>query len=192
MNIFNKLLERRFLSPMMMLCLATGLCVTANTALGAENLVVNGTFDSGIEGWRAWSDNADALPSISFVADDGVGDKKGCLKVSFDKSAGDMVPWTLGAIMNFSQQQPPNFKVKISFSAKSLKGSRKLLISRPSGGGATEAVEMTDKWQQFEVQFSSKFETPFLAFAIIDPSSGKVDKGEFLLDNVSITTEPAK
>jgi hypothetical protein len=192
MNIFKTLSAINFLSSMMALCLLTGVCAVANTASGAENLVTNGNFDKGTEGWRGFKKDANVPEFISLEANDGVGDTKGCLKVSFANVDDTCAPWVTGALLTLKESVPSNCKMKISFSAKSLKGSRNLVVHRNAGGGSTEIAKMSDQWQQFDLFLTSKHETPFILFSIVGEQGGSVEKGEFLLDNVSVTAEPVK
>ncbi len=192
MNIFRKLSATKFLSSMMALCLLTGVCAVANTASGAENLVTNGNFDKGTEGWLGVKQHTPGPEFISLEANDGVGDTKGCLKVSFASVDDTCVPWMTGALLTLKESVPPNCKMKISFSAKSLKGSRNLVVHRSSGGGSTAIAKLSDQWQEFELFLTSKHETPIILFSIVGEQGGAVEKGEFLLDNVSVTAEPVK
>lgn len=183
-------------------CLALFCLVISTVAWAAgdgENLVPNGTFDSDIKGvWKGvlevekTDDSAD-VPEITFVEDDGVGDSKGCMKVALRKFDGkDVAPWTAGARVILKDTIPENTPAKVTFSAKSLDGSWKLLVIRPGGGSKGEAVELSQEWQQFEVTFFSElYGTPVLMFTLIPPTgpASHVENGEFLLDDVSVTVE---
>jgi len=177
-------------------CTFVGLCFGADQVEG-ENLAVNGgSFDSGIEGWSATRrDTIDGelktVPApefISYVEDDGVGTPKGCLKVTLADVSDDCTAWTSGAIMKLTNPVPEDTKVKISFYAKGLQGAVGLVVARSGGGGFTDAVELTDQWQQYDLFFSSKFETPYLVFSLRDRvrDRGHIENGEFLLDQVSV------
>ena len=192
MNIFKTLSASKFLSSMMALCLLTGVCAVANTASGAENLVPTGNFDKGTDGWLGVKQHTPGPEFISLEANDGVGDTKGCLKVSFANVDDTCVPWMTGALLTLKESVPQNCKMKISFSAKSLKGSRNLVVHRSSGGGSTAIAKLSDQWQEFELFLTSKHETPIILFSIVGEQGGAVEKGKFLLDNVSVTAEPVK
>ena len=182
---------------MKIFCFTILLCGWIFTVFGSENLVENGNFDVDVKGWQGYrlvagedgkAKTVGAPEFVSFCADDGVGDKKGCLKVDFSKVNSLCVPWRSGALLTLKKNIPKNTEVTITFYAKSINGSRRLSIMRPSGGGGAGSVMMSDKWQKFSLKFKSKWNTPMFYFVIIDHygRKGRLEEGEFLLDNIEV------
>ena len=173
-----------------------GVCVAADLAEDG-NLLVNGNFTADIQGWQGDKTAArdgklattPAPEFVSFVADDGVGEAKGCLNVSIRNVDSNCTLWTSGAYMKFKKSLAAGTKIRISFDAKSLKGSRRVVFSRPCGGGGTDTVLISAEWQPYELFFTPRFDTPGLYFGIVDHYSpkGYLERGELLLDNVSVT-----
>ena len=164
---------------------------------GGENLVENSTFDQDVSGWsgnrlvpgKDGKPKREAAPEfVSFCATDGVGDKKGCLKVNFTKVNKHCISWQSGAYLKLKKSVPKNTEAIITFYAKSINGSRRLSVVRPCGGGGAGPAMMSDKWQKFTLRFKTNWSTPGFYFVITDHYGRKrgLEAGAFLLDNIEI------
>ena len=102
--------------------------------------------------------------------------------------------WNLntGASCRFTQTIPGGSELKVCFFAKSIAGRNFLRVSRPSGGFTSEAVEISNDWEKYEVTVSVTADTNSLMFALVPaaprpcPGVQRCAEGEFLLDHVEI------
>jgi len=162
-----------------------------------KNLAKNGSFDRGTDGWIALKtvvrENGKRTlvpaPFLSHVADDGVGDRSGCLKVNTRDIGPDGAPWESGAIAHTEGMIPKNSTVRVMFYGKSISGSRRLAVRRHAGGGGT-ATTLSGEWERYELTFKpGPWETNSLVFSLINPRAGRegqLEAGEFLLDEVTV------
>ena len=165
------------------------------------NLAENGDFETGIEGWSGQALDA-SLPSAErkteahpdFVAreqKDTAEKSRGALRVSLQGLEKiKAYSHSSGVICALTQKLEKGKNVRVSFWAKTLAGSPHLKISRPTGGGAANNVQLTPEWKQYTVALPLDFDTQTLIFSLVDSAVSRpiqsAANGEFLLDNVEV------
>jgi hypothetical protein len=194
-----------------MLCAALGWgWAQVPTPAPAPAMPVNGAFEAGITGWSAQTlDNtvggkATRIPEAltweqQDTALDPITGKKsaGALKVTLKELPPNATAHQSGAICQFgSVVKTTEHDLLVTFSAKLLEPADACLqLNRTWGGGTCEPLTLTKEWKQYQVFVQIGFDTPELVFSLVDPNTEnyyprKVVPGQFLLDNVVITTVP--
>jgi hypothetical protein len=162
-----------------------------------SNIVKNGIFANGIDGWQpsrirvldGQSKSEKDPEMLAFEKSDGVGDPKGCLHVRLRKMGKGYACWTTGAVARLGKPAPKGAKIKVSFHARTISGARRLTARRLMGGSGMKPVTLTEEWQHFEGGWTLGYGTPFIVFALLPPefvAQQYVQQGEFLLDNVTV------
>jgi|ETNmetMinimDraft_26_1059896.scaffolds.fasta_scaffold01752_4 hypothetical protein len=168
-----------------------------------SNIVKNGNFTDGIDGWQpsrirvidGQSKSEKDPEMLAFEKSDGVGDPEGCLHVRLRKMGKGYACWTTGAVARFGKPAPKGAKIKVSFDARTISGARRLTARRLMGGSGMKPVTLTEEWQHFEGGWTLGYDTPFIVFALLPPefvAQQYVQQGEFLLDNVAVEQDSRK
>jgi hypothetical protein len=173
-------------------------CLSASHAIAGENLVKNPDLSYSTENWETLyftGTGKEAKPNkevefISHVADDGVGDSKGCLKITTKLDAGmAATPHNTGACAAISKV-PGNAetpaRLKLTFHAKGgQQGAWSLYVGRANGGGNKQVFPLNTDWEQFEMELTVPHDTSMIIFCPTDEKGVPVD-GEVLIDEVTV------
>lgn len=183
------------------LCVATGII----ELLADGNLVRNGNFEDGIEGWKYVVENGRAtlfVPELlAWEQKDTAGGSKGSLKVTIpspdtiaEKTGGyRQKTHGSGTACPLQMSIKAGENIKVRFAAKSLDGSTWLHVCRHNEGKSAAVVELESDWKTFEVTLLLDYDTAALLFGLVKNSSRNTAiedmvEGTFLLDNVEVLT----
>lgn len=166
-------------------------------AHAGENLVKNSDFENGIDDWYGMKLSSEDKPTkdnsiLLWEKNDTFENSKGCLRVNLNKisSSEKWLSHNSGAVCKFNNSVPKDTIVKISFYAKSISGSKFLNVNR-KWGGEHKTFEISDKWNKYEFETSFSYDTGEIVFNLVGKILGEkdivyIEKGEFLIDNVSV------
>ncbi|MBI4024771.1 MAG: hypothetical protein HY360_07290 [Verrucomicrobia bacterium] len=172
----------------------------------AENALSNGTFESDTSGWAGYlatvvNGQQTVIHKPSFVsleAHDTAGKSKGALRgnIQVDDAAvaaGHSVFHNTGVGATLPKEFPANSTLKITFSAKSLEGSRYLCVTRVGGGAKHIVVELAESWDKYEMELPVQVAGSQIVFCTVASKDASLTpvNGEFLLDDVSVEIQPA-
>ncbi len=162
----------------------------------AENIVVNGTFDTDTKGWKGQIAKEGIPPATepSFViydSGDGANGSKGCLKATITVPP-DTILYShdSGLCCQFRKTIPAS-SIKVTFFAKNASEYKELLsVGRLWAGGSFSVVELSKEWKKYEVTLELKHETLDIIFATVGNPEGKnfqkIQNGSFLIDDVVV------
>lgn len=175
-------------------------------AESVDNLLDNGGFEEGLDGWsfilssNQKDDSGAALPAKGRTEEllswekGGAQGSKGCLKVTMppaEKPA--LTPWSTGAVCGWRTKIGTAETIRVSFEAKGAEGGEILALSclygaapGTKGGGS---VTLESGWKKFEVLLGGPWKN--IVFALVTPQ-GNCDEGDFWIDNVVVSITDSK
>ena len=185
-----------------------GLSLVTSLALAEEpvNLLANGSFDEGVEGWEGRLvdrqrdneriDRPDFVEHIVKEPDDeanGRDERRGVLQITLeDLGYVNPVAHQSGVHVRLTEPVPAGARLRIRFDARSLGGSNRLRITRAWGGSSYDRLpELTERWQRHEVILSLDFDTSHLIWSLVEGERGaarnRVAVGRCQIDNVHVS-----
>lgn len=168
--------------------------------LTGRNLLPGGDFETGIEEWVATAqvkegeaDKNERRPDWLKWEPKGDEKGKGALRVNIvtDERMKEARVHASGAVARLPGMIPANEDALVTFKARWLGSAKTLRINRLFGGSTSEPVQLSEKWQTFQVVVRSALELPEFSFATLLPANAgdqyaPLEPGSFLLDDVRI------
>jgi hypothetical protein len=176
------------------------LAASAQTTKPAgDSLAKNGMFQTGSDGWKVQvtDEKPVAFPELLGVEKGEPSEGGNAVRVSLTSLASKkLATHATGAVCSLQRTIAKDAKLLIRFEARTAGGSPNLLVGRLWGGGQVDkVVELTSKWEPYQVELLCKFATADVIFSLIDDPAitapiQQVAQGEFLLRDVRVMLAP--